>query len=381
VAPRGTARHQVVVELAPEDGEIEHREARGRAGIEQVDEQALAGEGAAADELDREVVAAGAVLNVGAGVEDGREPTIHVVHIEVGRRYAGVEVIVLGPDEDWRIAAAELHQDRVAAVAEVVQVRSREGSRVRGGTGQEVAFPGARGPVGLVPFVARGGEVEDAGGRDRVDRLRHDSVLEGRLVEVDDVVDDDVAPIGGQVEDVLREARLADARRRVAERRAGSEVMDDLEHRRAFVAGARLPRQHVDSRQVARRLHGRQRIDAIRQRADLHSQAGGAEEASRPLRIVGLVTLGDVDRVGHPRHFLPHLAHRRHSGERLEIFKAHAGVDLAVGVAHGLDRGPERRQLVADLLDRGSAGDHDVDRHLAVGLGLHEAEVDQGSET
>src|SRR6185369_11261158 len=199
--------------------------ARGRAGRELVDEQALTGKRATADELDGKIVAADAILDVRAGVEDGGEPTVHVIEVEVGRRVAGGEVIVLGPDEEGRVPAAEFHQDRVAAVAEVVQVRAGEGSRVRGGAGQEVALPGAGGQIVGVSLVAGRGKVENAAARHRVDRLGHGPVLERRLVEVDDVVDDDVAAVGGQGDDICRECRLVGGGGRETERRSGSEVV------------------------------------------------------------------------------------------------------------------------------------------------------------
>ena len=61
---------------------------------------------------------------------------------------------------------------------------------------------------------------------------------------------------------------------REAERRAGGEVVDDLEHRRALVAGAGLAGQDVDRRrQVAARLQGGERVDAVGQHADLHPDA------------------------------------------------------------------------------------------------------------
>ncbi len=201
---------------------------------------------------------------------------------------AGGEIVVLRPDQHRWVAAAELHEDRVAAVAEVVQVRPREGGRVGGAAGEEVALPGTRGQVVGVPLVAGRREVDDTGGRHRIDRLRHWIVLERRLVEVDDVVDDDVAAGCGQVEDVLREARLTGEGGRETEARTGCEVVDDLEHRRALVAAARLAGQDVDRRrQVAACLQRSQRIDTVGEHADLHPRAVDAERASCRRRIVG----------------------------------------------------------------------------------------------
>ena len=72
-------------------------------------------------------------------------------------------------------------------------------------------------------------------GRDDARRL---AVLERRLHEIDDVVDDDVAAGGAQRRGCCC-AKLRDRRERGREvqLRAGREVVDDLEHRRAFVAG------------------------------------------------------------------------------------------------------------------------------------------------
>jgi hypothetical protein len=66
-------------------------------------------------------------------------------------------------------------------------------------------------------------------------------------VEVDDVVDEDVAVRGEpQRADVVGEARLTGEGGGEAEPGVRREVVDDLQHRGTFVAGALLAREYVD---------------------------------------------------------------------------------------------------------------------------------------
>ena len=96
--------------------------------------------------------------------------------------------------------------------------------------------------------VAGGAEIGDALGGDGVDRLGDEAVLEERLVEIADVVDDDLG-LGrvGQGLDVVGEAELAAVGGGECQAGAGSDVVDVLQHRPAFVGAARRAvREHVD---------------------------------------------------------------------------------------------------------------------------------------
>ena len=72
----------------------------------------------------------------------------------------------------------------------------------------------------------------------------------------------------------------------------GRDVVNQLEHRRAFVAGCSgLAREHRDGAQIARGLRVRQVRDAVGQHADLHAGAvepGQAAEDRRAVRDVRL---------------------------------------------------------------------------------------------
>ena len=82
-------------------------------------------------------------------------------------------------------------------------------------------------------------------------------------------------------------------RRREAQRGARRHVVDDLEHRRALVAATVLPGQHVDvGGQVAGRLRGGQRVDAVREHAHLHADAGDVVARAGDVRRVRGDALG-----------------------------------------------------------------------------------------
>jgi len=93
--------------------------------------------------------------------------------------------------------------------------------------------------VAVMPVVGRERQVDAAVGHDLVDRLVDDPVLIGRLGEVGEIVEDDPRACGGKREDVVREVRLAAESGREGERGAGSDVVDDLQHRPAFVGVGR----------------------------------------------------------------------------------------------------------------------------------------------
>ena len=112
--------------------------------------------------------------------------------------------------------------------------------------------------------------------------------------------------------------------------------MNDLEHRRAFVAAAGLPGQHGDRPEIAGRLAGGQVGDAVRQHTDLDAGAIGAERRPRRIREMrdvafrastALTGLGEED-VGlclpHQHRVLPRLneADLGQRGDRLYLIDA-----------------------------------------------------------
>src|SRR5262249_2562023 len=109
------------------------------------------------------------------------------------------------------------------------------------------------------------------------------AVLEERLVEGADVVDDHRGAGVGQVPDALGEGRLAAGRGGEREPGAGGDVVDDLQHRPALVAavGGGV-RQHVDvvgevaaGHVVGRAAHGGVAVVAVGE--DAHGLPGAVE--------------------------------------------------------------------------------------------------------
>ncbi len=158
-----------------------------------------------------------------------------------------------------------------------------------------------------VALVAGRGEVERSRCGHGVDGLRDDAVLEDRLVEVEDVVDDDVAVVRRVAErlDVRREARFADVRRREEELRVGRDVVDDLEHRAALVRpagevlhdghGREVPERIARSGQVAARdVRGRaaERVERVGEDADPDAGAGVPERVAGVVGAMRAVALG-----------------------------------------------------------------------------------------
>ena len=90
--------------------------------------------------------------------------------------------------------------------------------------------------VGVVGLVARGREVRDAPAHHDVDGLGDHAVLEERLAEVEHVVDDDVRPRVGEVDDALRERGLPSERRVEREGGPRRDVVGQLHHGPALVA-------------------------------------------------------------------------------------------------------------------------------------------------
>ena len=227
-----------------------------------------------AHDLDRIVVATAAVLGVVREAHDRREIAREHVEVVVVRRRAER----IGPVQDHSRRALQ-HQVRDRTAAEVEELEP--GQRRQRGTGDEIPLPGARSTVGQIPFIPGRREVEHPLGGDLVHRRGDVAVLERRLDEVDDVIDDHLTAARGEVEDVLREPRHAAEGGGETERGARREVVDDLEHGGAFVAPPLFPRQDIDRRQLAGRLRVGERLDAVGERADLAPAAVEAPEIAR----------------------------------------------------------------------------------------------------
>ena len=84
-------------------------------------------------------------------------------------------------------------------------------------------------------LVSRSGEIADASAEHFVDRNCDRAVLEERLFEVEDVVDDHFGPGRGQGFDVFGKRGFAVEGRGESQARARSEVVDDLRHRPALI--------------------------------------------------------------------------------------------------------------------------------------------------
>ncbi len=270
-----------------------------------------------ADDLDRIVVATAAVLGVVRKARDVREIAgEHVEVVVVGRRPEQI-----GPVQDDGRGVLE-EQVRRFATAEVEELEAgKHGQRRAGG---EVALPGAGGAVVQISLVARRRDVEHPLRAHLVHRRGDAAVLEGRLDEVDHVVDDDLAAARGEIEDVLCEARHPAEGGGETELGTRGEVVDDLEHRGALVAAPLLPRQDVDRGQLPGRLRVGEGTHAVRKDADFSSAAVEGVEVAGRVGGVGAIALRDDslrERLAR-RHDAPHLGPR---GERPDRVEADAG--------------------------------------------------------
>ena len=144
------------------------------------------------------------------------------------------------------------------------------------------------------------GEVRDAGLARRVGRVRDRTVLEERLVEVRDVVDDDVGVVDRtQRGDLVREVEVTVEGGREREMRAGREVVHELRHRAALVGlpaarevglhdhgrgtAARVPDPgQISGCDVGRRVRGRADRLVERIRQDAHRLARTVHRRARP---------------------------------------------------------------------------------------------------
>src|SRR4030095_16062410 len=83
-----------------------------------------------------------------------------------------------------------------------------------------------------------------------------DTVLEHRLSKVDDVVDEDIRPIGPEREDIVGETGLPTIGRGEGQRCRGRDIEDDLEHGAPLVdvaAAIQTLLDHLDGREVSGR--------------------------------------------------------------------------------------------------------------------------------
>ena len=79
-------------------------------------QEPFAAERPATNQLDRLVVAADSVLDIGGRIEDGCQAAVHIIEvIVVARRIKRVR-----PMEEWRTSPPELHQNGVSSIAKVV---------------------------------------------------------------------------------------------------------------------------------------------------------------------------------------------------------------------------------------------------------------------
>src|SRR5260370_32863337 len=137
--------------------------------------------------------------------------------------------------------------------------------RARCSTIYEIPLPRALGYSVQIPRISRRRKVKRPARGHSVDGPRDDSVLKGRFIEIADVVNDNVAAVAVEVEDVLGEAGLADKGGGEVERRSRGKIVNDFEHGCAFAAPghAALSRQHGDWPQMAQRLRIGQEVHAI----------------------------------------------------------------------------------------------------------------------
>ena len=337
------------------------------------DDDAFAGvEGA--DRLIR-VLAAG--LQVGRAAQHAGAGAVEDEEIVV----IGGGAVGIGPEQVDTPAAATGGDGVVSQAApEVVQGAGGCDWRTGGTTCREVALPNARGAVVLVAGVAGGRKEQHAGVGDGVDRLGDDHVLEGRFVEVSDVVDNDRAAGGLQGEDVAGEAGVAVESGGKQQFRARQQVLDDFHHRRALVAGTGLaaerPRAGVE---LAGGFGDGQRVGAIGEHADFQSRAVDTESGARAGGQVGGVASGEYRtevRFSLNRGF--NEADLGPCGQGFELGRCEAGAQ-AVETRH---RGEDLAAASGEpAFEFGRDAAAYVDEQTAVGLGAHRGlEFGQRSE-
>ena len=195
--------------------------------------------------------------------------------------------------------------------------------------------------------VARGGVIRDAALHGRADGLRHRTVLEVRLAEELQVVDDDLGAGVAETAHRLVESERAGDAAREEERRTGREVVHDPEDGRALgAAPGAASRRHRHGGEIARGLGGRQRIETVRDHADGHAGAVDAERADLIRARRGISGAGDRADAGVAALDRPHRRHRVEAGDRPDAGGRHPALDEPVRHVLTLDgqpRPPERR--------------------------------------
>ena len=93
--------------------------------------------------------------------------------------------------------------------------------------------------IAVSAFVAGRRNIGDALRFDGLNGLRDHAILEERLIKIADVVDDHLGAGIGKRKDAVGEVLLAIESGVEGEARAGRDVVDDLQHRPAFVGAAR----------------------------------------------------------------------------------------------------------------------------------------------
>src|SRR3954469_10637566 len=101
---------------------------------------------------------------------------------------------------------------------------------------REITFPCAGMTCSFVPGITGGRKVEGAVGGDGIDGLRDDPILKRSFIQVADIIHDYIAPGLAQSFDIAGESRGTVIGRGKVETRAGSEIMNDLEHGGAFAS-------------------------------------------------------------------------------------------------------------------------------------------------
>src|ERR1041385_1852083 len=117
--------------------------------------------------------------------------------------------------------------------------------------------------------------------RNGINGAGDNAVLQSSLGEIENVVDDDVATGGSKIKDVLREIGRAAVRRSKKQLCAGSDIVDDFEHRRAFTGprNAALPWDDCDvGRQITTGYGAVEKIDTVGDHSDPYTTTIRSEE-------------------------------------------------------------------------------------------------------
>src|SRR5260370_8767167 len=104
--------------------------------------------------------------------------------------------------------------------------------RARCSTIYEIPLPRALGYSVQIPRISRRRKVKRPARGHSVDGPRDDSVLKGRFIEIADFVNDNVAAVAVEVEDVLGEAALVAKGGAEEERRTRNKICAPSQHAR-----------------------------------------------------------------------------------------------------------------------------------------------------